>query len=705
MPIDMKQFQAVFFAESREGLDAMEAGLLSLETSGEDPNTINTIFRAAHSIKGGAATFGFSAITNTTHLLETLLDQVRGGKRAISVELSDSLLASVDILRELLVAAETGDPDDASPSAELNARLSAMLADGPGGMPAAPKILASPASKPVAAAARAAGWRVSFAPHANLFITGNDPLRILRELDRLGEMKSVCDTSQLPELGALEASTSYLRWTLELPASVKKAAIEDAFAWVEDECDLSISAIETSVGAAPSSTPVEIAAPATAAAPAAPAATAATAIAPVTQPSADIVPMPQPGARKDLAKPGAAKAERTTADPVDSSIRVNVSKVDALINLVGELVITQAMLRQQSHALDPSDHEKLLNGLALLDRNTRDLQEAVMSVRMLPVEFVFSRFPRMVRDLAARLNKKVNLRTTGEGTELDKGVIERIVDPLVHLVRNSVDHGLETPEEREAAGKDPVGTVELSASHQGGHIVIEITDDGRGLNRERILRKAMERGLNAHEGMPDSDVWRLIFHPGLSTADAITDVSGRGVGMDVVKSNISELGGEIDIESHAGEGTRVTIRLPLTLAILDGMTVAVGGETFVLPLGYVIEAMQPDLNEIRSVHGSGKVLKVRGDYLPLVNLAEFYRLGDARIDDNSLVVVVEGSGRKLALVVDELLGQQQVVVKNLEANYRRIPAVSGATILGDGRVALIVDIGGLVRALATASAA
>lgn len=699
MAIDMKQFQAVFFAESREGLDAMEAGLLSLETSGEDPNTINTIFRAAHSIKGGAATFGFSAITNTTHLLETLLDQVRGGKRAISVELSDALLASVDILRELLVAAETGDPDDASPSAELNARLSAILADGPGGMPAPPKIMGAPSAKTAPAAA--SGWRVSFAPHPNLFITGNDPLRILRELDRLGEMKSVCDASQLPDLGALESSTSYLRWTLELPASVKQAAIADAFAWVEDECDLSITAIEAGVASAPSSAPAEIAAPATAAAPAA----TATAIAPVTQPSADIVPMPQPGTRKELAKPGTAKPERATADSVDSSIRVNISKVDALINLVGELVITQAMLRQQSHALDPTQHEKLLNGLALLDRNTRDLQEAVMSVRMLPVEFVFSRFPRMVRDLAARLNKKVNLRTTGEGTELDKGVIERIVDPLVHLVRNSVDHGLETPDEREAAGKDPVGTVELSASHQGGHIVIEITDDGRGLNRERILRKAMERGLNAHEGMSDSDVWQLIFHPGLSTADAITDVSGRGVGMDVVKSNISELGGEIDIESHAGEGTRVTIRLPLTLAILDGMTVAVGGETFVLPLGYVIEAMQPDLNEIRSVHGSGKVLKVRGDYLPLVNLAEFYRLGDARIDDNSLVVVVEGSGRKLALVVDELLGQQQVVVKNLEANYRRIPAVSGATILGDGRVALIVDIGGLVRALATACAA
>ncbi|MFN7781658.1 MAG: chemotaxis protein CheA [Lysobacterales bacterium] len=691
MPIDMKQFQAVFFAESREGLDAMESGLLSLESSGNDPDTINTIFRAAHSIKGGAATFGFSAITGTTHLLETLLDQVRGGKRAISAELSDALLASVDVLRDLLVAAETGDPDDTAPCAELNARLSALLDSGaPAATPA--KTAAAPAAG--APAPVASGWRVGFAPHPNLFITGNDPLRILRELDRLGGLSSECDTSQLPGLDALEPVTSYLRWTLTLPPSVKQAAIADAFAWVEDECDLSIEAI-TASAPAPAAEPI-------AAPPAAPAAEAL----PVPAKSADIVPMPQSGERKDVAKPaaGAAKAERSAVE-VDSSIRVSISKVDALINLVGELVITQAMLRQQSHGLDPTQHEKLLNGLALLDRNTRDLQEAVMSVRMLPVDFVFSRFPRMVRDLAARLSKKVNLRTSGEGTELDKGVIERIVDPLVHLVRNSVDHGLETPEEREAAGKDPVGTVELGASHQGGHIVIEITDDGRGLNRERILRKAMERGLNAHEGMADSEVWQLIFHPGLSTAEQITDVSGRGVGMDVVKSNITELGGEIDIESYPGEGTRVTIRLPLTLAILDGMTVAVGGETFVLPLGYVIEAMQPDLKEIRSVHGSGKVLKVRGDYLPLVNLAEFYRLGDARLDENSLVVVVEGGGRKLALVVDELLGQQQVVVKNLEANYRRIPAVSGATILGDGRVALIVDIGGLVRALATSAAA
>jgi len=690
MPIDMKQFQGVFFAESREGLDAMESGLLSLESAGSNPETINTIFRAAHSIKGGAATFGFAAVTHTTHLLETLLDQVRGGKREINPEFSDALLASVDVLRELLVSAETGDPEDSTSSDALNQRLTAIL-NGGGAAKAAPSAAPAADAQSAAPAAASTGWRVKFAPHPNLFITGNDPLLILRELDRLGEMKIECDSSSLPTLDALESSSSFLSWTLELPASVKQALIADAFAWVEDECDLSIEAIEAAPALAAAAKPVVSAA--------APAAA-----------RANIVALPAAADRKQISKvetgKPAAKADRGSVEAADSSIRVSVSKVDALINLVGELVITQAMLRQQANSLDPAQHEKLLNGLTLLDRNTRDLQEAVMSTRMLPVEFVFSRFPRMVRDLAGRLGKKVNLRTSGEGTELDKGVIERIVDPLVHLVRNSVDHGLETPDIREAAGKDPTGTVELSASHQGGHIVIEITDDGRGLNRERILSTAIDRGLPTYDGMPDSEVWKLIFHPGLSTADEVTDVSGRGVGMDVVRSNISELGGEIDIESHPGEGTRVTIRLPLTLAILDGMSVAVGGETFVLPLGYVIEAMQPDLEEIRSVHGSGKVLKVRGDYLPLINLAEFYRLGEPRMDDNSLVVVVEGGGRKLALVVDELLGQQQVVVKNLEANYRRIPAVSGATILGDGRVALIVDVGGLVRALAaTATAA
>ncbi|HZF98827.1 MAG TPA: chemotaxis protein CheW, partial [Pseudoxanthomonas sp.] len=444
---------------------------------------------------------------------------------------------------------------------------------------------------------------------------------------------------------------------------VPRAAVDEAFAWVVDDCELDIAPMQRAPQMQAQDPPAAVATAAAAA-------------------SAAI----------------ASAAAPASGDAAESSIRVSVDKIDGLINLVGELVITQAMLKQVSGLLDPAQCERLFAGLDLLERNTRDLQEAVISVRMLPVDAVFRRFPRLVRDLSTRLGKQVRLRTVGEATELDKGLIERIADPLVHLVRNSIDHGLELPEARREAGKDETGTLTLAASHQGGHIVIEVSDDGRGLDRERILAKAIERGLAVPENPTDSQVWDLIFHPGFSTADAVTDLSGRGVGMDVVRRNIQALGGEVQLESQAGRGTRVVIRLPLTLAILDGMSVRVGGETLILPLSYVIEALQPQADDVRTLGGEGRVLRVRGEYLPLVSLNQHYRYGTERVED-SLVVVVESDGQKLALEVDELLGQQQVVVKNLENNYRRIDGVSGATILGDGRVALIVDVGGLVRSL------
>jgi two-component system chemotaxis sensor kinase CheA len=404
-------------------------------------------------------------------------------------------------------------------------------------------------------------------------------------------------------------------------------------------------------------------------------------------------------ARSEPVDSDAAVATNRRANDHDNSIRVAVAKVDALINLVGELVITQAMLRQRSEHLDPVAHEALMAGLAQLERNTRDLQESVMGVRMLPVEFAFSRFPRMVRDLAARLGKKVHLRTSGEATELDKGVIEKIVDPLVHLVRNAIDHGLELPAERRTAGKDETGTITLTAVHQGGYIVIEIGDDGRGLDRERILRKAAERGLQVPENPSDAQVWDLVFAPGFSTAEQLTDLSGRGVGMDVVRKNISALGGQVEIRSAHGAGTTISIRLPLTLAIVDGMSVAVGDEVFIVPLNIVIESLQPSASDVRTIAGDSRALRVREDYLPLVNLAEQYGLPASRDAErsNPIAVVVESDGRRLALEVDDLLGQHQVVVKNLEANYRRVPGVSGATILGDGRVALIVDPAGIAQ--------
>ncbi|WP_141058297.1 chemotaxis protein CheA [Stenotrophomonas rhizophila] len=658
MSMDLQRFHATFFEESREGLDAMEAGLLALESGQQDPEIINSVFRAAHSIKGGAGTFGFDAIAALTHVLETLLDELRAGKRALEATAVDAMLSSVDVLRALLREAEHGQPADPQAVAAIKARLEAVLSGQ------------AAAAAPVAAAKvddTPEAWQIGFVPSPSLFMSGNDPLRIIRELEHLGSLQVAARLDRLPGFDQLDPLEAHLAWDLGLVGKVPRSKIEDTFAWVVDDCELDIRpaappSLATSAPAAPAAAPAPAAATPTAAAPAA------------------------------------------AAHDAETSIRVAVEKVDALINLVGELVITQAMLKQVSHALDPVHAEQLFAGLDLLERNTRDLQEAVIGVRMLPVDAVFRRFPRLVRDLSSRLGKHVRLRTIGEGTELDKGLIEKIADPLVHLVRNSIDHGLEMPDVRRDAGKDETGTITLAASHQGGHIVIEVSDDGRGLNRDKILSKALERGLSVPDNPTDAQVWDLIFQPGFSTADAVTDLSGRGVGMDVVRRNIQALGGEVQLESKAGNGTRVLIRLPLTLAILDGMTVAVAGETVILPLAYVLEALQPQPEDVRTMAGEGRVLRVRGEYLPILSLSEYYGFG-GRTKDDSLVVVVEGDGQKIALEVDELVGQQQVVVKNIENNYRRISGVSGATILGDGRVSLIVDIGGLVRSLRMPQAA
>ncbi len=647
--MDITRFHAAFFEESRENLDAMEAGLLAMESGAADGETINVVFRAAHSIKGGAATFGFTAISELTHQLETLLDEARSGRRQLDAGAIGALLVAGDSLRGLLAAAEHGDPIDAAGLKRAHDGLAKMMGR---------EVVAS--TKAADKEPEIAEWRIGFKPAPSMFLSGNDPLRILRELSSHGELGVTCLDNTLPDFSSLDPFEAYLAWDLMLPGSVPRSAIDDAFAWVEDQCELAIEGIPATSAVAPPPAPIDSAA------------------------EGNVIAL-------ETRKAGGN-------DSGDTSIRVAVNKVDALINLVGELVITQAMLRQRSTQLDPVANEMLLSGLELLDRNTRDLQEAVMGVRMLPVEFAFSRFPRMVRDLAARLDKKVRLRTSGEATELDKGVIEKIVDPLVHLVRNAIDHGLELPAERRASGKDETGTITLNAQHQGGHIVIEISDDGRGLDRERILRKAAERNLPIGDNPTDAQVWDLVFHPGFSTAEQLTDLSGRGVGMDVVKKNIAALGGQVEIRSKKCAGTTVSIRLPLTLAILDGMNVAVGGEVFILPLNSVIESLQPADGDVRTIAGEARVLRVREDYLPLFDLATQYGLsGTARVGA-PIAVVVEADGQRLALEVDELLGQQQVVVKNIEANYRRVQGISGATILGDGRVALIVDVGGLLQA-------
>ncbi|MAA76364.1 MAG: chemotaxis protein CheA [Salinisphaeraceae bacterium] len=657
MGIDISRFQDTFFEESREGLDLMESRLLELDVKQTDTETLNEIFRAAHSIKGGAGTFGFSAITDFTHSLETLLDRVRAGELPPSDDLVSTLLEAVDITRGLLAAAR-GDADiDAAAVAAAHEKLNHWQ----GGATAAP----GPAVEPAQDAASPRGWRIGFEPDAEIFASGNEPLRLLRELASLGELDVQADIDRLPDLEDIDPERCYLSWRLRLEGDVSEAEVRDVFAWVEDECRLTVEPIEPQVAPAADSSSAEPASPAAAA--------------PTTR------PRPAPEQR---------------------SLRVSVDKIDALMNLVGELVITQEMLQQQGSGLDPVRDEVMLNGLSQLHLNTRRLQEAVMATRMVPVDFLFSRLPRLVHDLANKLGKQVTLETVGEGTELDRGVIEKLTDPLNHIVRNSLDHGLEGPEARRAAGKPETGTLTLTASHEGGHIVIVIQDDGRGLDRDRILAKARERGLPLGNDMSDAEVCQLIFAPGFSTAAAVSDVSGRGVGMDVVRQNIQSLNGQVEVTSVAGRGTRVAIRLPLTLAILDGMSVAVGRETYIVPLHSVVESLQPGATEIRRLTGSAHVARVRGEFVPIVPLGDLFGGRPwASNPADGILVVVESGGRRTVLLVDELVGQQQVVIKNLEANYKRISGIAGATILGDGRVALILDIGELVLVSSQAAAA
>jgi len=698
MTIDITRFHRTFFEESFEGLDSMESALLQLDVGTADAEVINLIFRGAHSIKGGAGTFGFSAIAEFTHGVETLLDEMRSGKRHVTQTGVDLLLQAVDVMRNLLTAARDGGSADLQAMTQVRGELEAMLKKPSAAAPAAPApaLATSVVPAPAAVAAPApdvAGWSIRFAPHPELFRSGNDPLRILRELALLGALETECDSDALPALADAVAEDCYLSWTLRLTSACTRTQVEEVFAWVESECKLQIKPLA-----------------------AAPEAAAVAAEAPAEVPSevpveATLAPAAEATAGKaalrviDGGKP-AAESAKTAGKPAENSIRVGTDKIDALINLVGELVITQAMLTQQASTLDPVANEKLLNGLSQLDRNTRRLQEAVMSTRMLPMDFVFSRFPRVVRDLAAKLGKQVQLVTFGESTELDKGVIERIADPINHLVRNSLDHGLESPQERIAAGKDPTGTITLKAAHQGGHIVIEISDDGRGLNRQKLLAKAQEKGLPCAESMSDAEVWNLIFAPGFSTAAVVTDVSGRGVGMDVVKKNIQSLSGQVELSTAPGRGTTVTIRLPLTLAILDGMSVRVGEEIFIVPLNSVVESLQPSPEQVKAVAGQGRVVKVRNEYLPLMPLHQTFRLPAQHTEaHHGILVLLESEGRKIAVLVDELVGQQQVVIKSLEANYKRVHGISGATILGDGRVALILDVAALVRNLHQSAAA
>jgi two-component system chemotaxis sensor kinase CheA len=672
---DLAQFHGVFFEEAGENLDNMERLLLEIDFEAADDEELNAIFRCAHSVKGGAATFGFADVAELTHRMETLLDKLRRHELSPSASMVDVLLRAGDALKALL-SRHRGEAVDALDTSALVREIGA-LADG--GTAAAPPA-ATPASPRAVAAPGTRSLELTVGPLANPD-QANDLIELFREVVDLGE---------LTPLDGGMAADGMRRFKVTTRSSDEE--LLDLCGFHVDRACVRIAPLGPGYGFHAGAPGVPAAGSADSGfgffddAPGAPSADA--------DPAADAAR----GAAPASGAPAKARA-KAAAGTADSTLRVSVEKVDQLINLVGELVITQAMLAQTSAGIDPALHQQLVAGLSDLERNTRDLQESVMSIRMIPMSVVFNRFPRMLRELAAKLGKKVDFVTQGEATELDKGMIEKITDPLTHLVRNSCDHGIELPADRVAKGKPENGKITLTASHQGGNIVIEVRDDGRGLSREKLLRKAREKGIDAPDTLSDTEVWSLIFAPGFSTADEVTDVSGRGVGMDVVKKNITALGGTVEIDSADGHGMSVKVRLPLTLAIMESMSVRVGGECYILPLSSVVESFQATPERVKTVGGSTRLVRVREEYLPVIDLHAVFAVpgGGAETPSQPLMVVAEDEGVRVAMTVDELIGQQQVVVKNLETNYRRVDHVAGATIMGDGRVALILDVGSLVR--------
>lgn len=659
MQIDMQRFHAVFFDEAAEHLAAMEAALLSLERTPDDTELLHSIFRAAHSIKGASGTFGFGDIAHFTHRLESLLDRMRDGHIAPTRDLVELLLRSSDMLGALVAAAKDGGPLPPEVESVVQGLDKAL-----GHREESTAVPADTKTPPDPVVQSLSEYRVTFVPGPDMLRHGMDPLLLLRDLAEVGEVLEVtADASRLPDLRELAPEESYLGWTIRLSTSKSQDELHAVFIFVEDSSQIAIE----KVGHAPASPDVAL-----------------------ERPSAD-----QASPATKAAKPCHPKSRSLDA----SSIRVSVEKVDELINLVGELVIAQSMVNQAVSQIPADLLPAMQEALTAMSRSTRDLQERVMAVRMVPLASVFRRFPRVVHDLAANLKKQVSVEITGEDTELDKQMIEQIGDPLTHLVRNAVDHGIETPDERLAVGKSADGKIGLRAYHEGGNVVIEVGDDGRGLDRERIHRKAIAQGLvKAEESLTEEQIHALLFAPGFSTAEQVTDVSGRGVGMDVVKRNIEALNGSVGIESQQGRGSVFRIRLPLTMAILDGLAVSLNEEIYILPLLSVVESFRPKPDDVKTISGKGEVVMVRGRTVPLVRLHRILSISTQVTDPTKgLVVLLENQGKKLGLLVDELLGQMQVVMKSLEANYQKVEGISGATILGDGQVAFILDVPGLSR--------
>ena len=682
MSIDLSQFIPSFLEESFEGLELMESSLLDLNQE-SDSETINAIFRAAHSIKGGAGTFGFNNVTEFTHLVETLLDEMRDGRRAIEQDDVEILLESVDCMRLLIEAIRDESSCDDDKITETSLLLEKSLANSTD-----VDIDESPAvtKENTQTATNSNHWHITFIPQHHLVQTGNDPLLLFNALADLGDLTVTAKADDLPSLTDMDAEELYLTWQLDLISDNTEDDIREIFEWVEDECDLLIENRVTEVkGSADETTTTEVKAVSNDA---------------VNDKDKQLGTKEPVNANEEGNKAQSVTNEKvaTKTKPDVGSIRVGVDKVDGLINLVGELVITQSMLSELGNDFEMSKVERLVSGLEQLLQNTKELQESVMRIRMLPISFAFNRFPRLVHDLSKKTGKEIELIIKGEQTELDKTVMEQIGDPLVHLVRNAADHGIETAEVRIAAGKPAQGTITLDAYHQGGNIVIEISDDGAGINRDIVFAKAVEKGLiDAKAVLSDSQVYDLLFEAGFSTAAEVTDISGRGVGMDVVKRNIQSLGGRIQVESTQGKGSTFKVNLPLTLAILDGQLVKVGSETYIIPLIAIVESLQVKPELINRVSGDMVLYRLREDNVPVLPIYQLFDLSaQCKEVDNALLVVVEADGQKVGLMVDDLLAQQQVVIKSLADNYQQVDGISGATILGDGSVAMILDIPGMI---------
>ena len=701
--MDLSEFYEVFYEECYEGLEIMENGLVELDIGAADVEEINTIFRAAHSIKGGSATFDFNEIAGFTHVMETLLDEMRSGDRDVTTASVDLLLESVDCLQEMVNATKAEESIDTERVAKLKSKLEKMLEESES-TPSENEtnseneaVSVSSSENTESKSSSTKMWEIEFHPEPEMLLPGNEPLGIFSALEEMGDTKVICLNQDLPSVKNIDPKLLFLGWKIELSGDVSEDQIREVFAWVEDVSKFTIKELSNTNASEDTGGKESISDNKS---------KNNEGIEPTDNNSKEEnkEKTPAPEQKKTVAKSTptkkkAAKPAKKQAGSEAGSIRVSVDKIDALINLVGELVITQSMLGRFGENIDLSDIEDLRDGLGQLERNSRELQETAMQIRMLPISSSFNRFPRLIRDLSGKLDKKVELKITGENTELDKTVLEKIGDPLVHLVRNSLDHGLETPEVRRANGKPETGIIELNAYHEGGNIVIEVVDDGAGLNKERILSKAIEKNVVAKdENLSDQEIYNLIFQPGFSTAEVVSDVSGRGVGMDVVRRNINDLGGHVYIDSKPGRGSILTIRLPLTLAIIDGQLVRVGKQMYVIPIMSISESLQLDPALVSRYKGKADLYKLREEYIPILKLHDVFDNIDHQPGyDQGLMVVVEVERRRVGLFVDELLGQQQVVIKSLENNFRKAEGFSGATILGDGTVSLILDAVGLIR--------